>query len=66
MPKLKLEKKSLFVVLDLKKKNKKLDMQLKKLKLHSFLLNCNHLFIPNKFIMLNMNVKCVTEHLLFI
>lgn len=42
-------------------------MQLKKLKLHSFLLlNCNNLFIPNKFIMLNMNVKCVTEHLLFI
>lgn len=22
--------------------------------------------IPNKFIMLNMNVKCATEHLLFI
>lgn len=42
-------------------------MQLKKLKLHSFLLLYgNHLFIPNKFIILNVNVKCVTEHLLFI
>lgn len=42
-------------------------MQLKKLKLHSFLLVYgNHFYIPNKFIMLNMNVKCATEHLLFI
>lgn len=42
-------------------------MQFKKLKLHSFLLVYgNHFSIPNKFIMLNMNVKCATEHLLFI
>lgn len=38
-------------------------MQLKKLKLHSFLLVYGN---PNKFIMLNVNVKCATEHLLFI
>lgn len=45
-------------------------MQLKKLKLQSFLLALENIYgllsSPNKFIMLNLNVKCATEHLLFI